>query len=73
MLLKTGCLDAAYFRNKFGVKLTDYFVPQFHELIHGGLMEIEGDQIRLTREGLLEVDWLLPEFYLPEHAGVRYT
>jgi oxygen-independent coproporphyrinogen-3 oxidase len=36
-------------------------------------MEIQGDTVRLTREGLLQVDWLLPQFYLPEHVGIRYT
>lgn len=69
--LKTGSLDAAYFRAKFGVELKEHFAPHFQEL--SGLMEIEGDQIHLTRDGLLEVDWLLPSFYLPEHVGVRYT
>jgi oxygen-independent coproporphyrinogen-3 oxidase len=71
--LKTGQLDAGYFRDKFGVDLVDHFEPQFEALLKKGLLEIEGDTIRLTREGLLEVDWLLPDFYLPEHRDVRYT
>jgi oxygen-independent coproporphyrinogen-3 oxidase len=71
--LKTGALDAAYFRRKFGVELLDHFRPQFGELQRRGLLEVEGDQLRLTRPGLLEVDWLLPQFYLPEHVGIRYT
>ena len=37
------------------------------------LLEIDGDEIRLTREGLLRVDSLLPAFFEPEHQGVRYT
>ena len=28
---------------------------------------------RLTREGLLRVDSLLPRFFEPEHRGIRYT
>jgi oxygen-independent coproporphyrinogen-3 oxidase len=71
--LKTGALDAAYFRRKFGIELLDHFRPQFGELQRRGLLEVEGDQLRLTRPGLLEVDWLLPQFYLPEHVGIRYT
>ena len=30
-------------------------------------------RIALTREALLRVDVLLPRFFLPEHAGIRYT
>ncbi|MBI3853000.1 MAG: coproporphyrinogen III oxidase family protein [Verrucomicrobia bacterium] len=71
--LKTGQLDAGYFRDKFGVDLVDHLEPQFETLLNKGLLEIEGDTVRLTREGLLEVDWLLPDFYLPAHQGVRYT
>jgi oxygen-independent coproporphyrinogen-3 oxidase len=71
--LKTGQLDATYFRDKFGVDLVDRFGPQFEALLKKCLLEIEGDTIRLTREGLLQVDWLLPDFYLPWHEGVRYT
>ncbi len=37
------------------------------------LLEINGDEIRLTREGLLRADSLLPAFFEPEHQGVRYT
>ncbi|MHB8520325.1 MAG: coproporphyrinogen-III oxidase family protein [Limisphaerales bacterium] len=73
LLLKTGVLDAAYFRQKFGVELTEHFAAEFDELHQQDALEIEGDCIRLTREGLLSVDWLLPNFYLPEHRDVRYT
>lgn len=71
--LKTGSLDTGYFRRKFGVELVDHFEPEFSALLQKGLVRIEDGAIRLTREGLLEVDWLLPQFYLPEHRGIRYT
>jgi oxygen-independent coproporphyrinogen-3 oxidase len=71
--LKTGSLDAAYYRNKFGVELTRHFGPQLDLLNQSGLLEIAGDKILLTRSGLLQVDSLLPHFYLPEHVGIRYT
>jgi hypothetical protein len=29
--------------------------------------------IALSREGLLRVDALLPGFFLPQHAHIRYT
>jgi oxygen-independent coproporphyrinogen-3 oxidase len=71
--LKTGQLDAAYFRKKFGVELLDHFEPQIEQLLEHGLAQVEGDQVRLTRDALLRVDSLLSIFYLPEHVGVRYT
>jgi oxygen-independent coproporphyrinogen-3 oxidase len=71
--LKTGALDLAYFQRKFGVNLLEHFQPECTGLIQRGLLEVQGDRIHLTREGLLEVDWLLPHFYLPHHSGIRYT
>jgi oxygen-independent coproporphyrinogen-3 oxidase len=71
--LKTGSLDAAYFRQKFGIELLDHFESQFEALLQEGWLEVDGDKLQLTRDGLLQVDRLLPRFYLPEHVGVRYT
>jgi oxygen-independent coproporphyrinogen-3 oxidase len=73
LLLKTGSLDCSYFAKKFGVDLLRHFAAQFEPLIKQHLAESDGQCIRLTREGLLQVDWLLPQFYLPEHQGIRYT
>lgn len=71
--LKSGSLDAGYFRKKYKVELVDHFEAQFQDLLEKGLLKIEGDIIQLTREGLLQVEWLLPLFYQPKYAGVRYT
>ena len=42
---------------------------------HGndGYVEVDGDTVRLTKDGLLVVDGLLPAFFEPEFQGVRYT
>lgn len=69
--LKTGCLDPAYFRQRFDVEIVDHFAAELEQLLRNGLLEIDGDKIQLTREGLLQVDWLLPQFYLPEHEGIE--
>jgi len=71
--LKTGTLDAGHFRQKYQIELLDHFDAQWRELRERGSIEINEGAIVLTREGLLEVDRLLPLFYLPEHVGVRYT
>ncbi len=39
----------------------------------GYLAEASRDIVSLTRAGLLRVDSLLPRFFQPKHAGIRYT
>ncbi len=71
--LKTGRLDAAYFRDKFGVEILDEWREVWNQYQADEFLEIDGDEVRLTRAGLLQVDALLPAFFEPEHRGVRYT
>jgi oxygen-independent coproporphyrinogen-3 oxidase len=71
--LKTGRLDAGYFRRKFGVEILDQWRDVWQEYAADNLLSIAGDQIQVTRTGLLQVDALLPAFFEPEHRGVRYT
>jgi oxygen-independent coproporphyrinogen III oxidase len=73
LLLKTGKLDAAYFRTKFGVDIREEFRDGFASLVEEGFAELDGNQVRLTRKGLLQVDTLLPRFFEPQHRGIRYT
>ncbi len=71
--LKTGRLNAGYFRDKFGVEILDQWRDVWEQHQADGYLEIDGDQIRLTRPGLLNADGLLPPFFEPEFRGVRYT
>ncbi len=71
--LKTGRLDAGYFRDKFGVEIVEDWRDVWQEYIEDGYVTIDGDRIELTRTGLLRADGLLPAFFEPEHQGVRYT
>ncbi len=71
--LKTGRLDASYFRDKFGAEIVDDWREVWQEYIDDGYVTIDGDRIELTRTGLLRADGLLPAFFEPEHQGVRYT
>jgi len=67
--LKLGAVDAGRFREKFGAEVTESFrrpLTHFQEL---GWLTLEEDQVRLTREGLLRVDGMIPAFYLPEHSS----
>lgn len=71
--LKTGEIDAGYFRDKFGVEILDEWRDAWQEYVGDGYLSIDGDRVTLTREGLLRADSLLPAFFEPVHQGVRYT
>ncbi len=71
--LKTGKIDAGYFRNKFAVEILDQFAEAFQKLTTEGWLEVDGDQITTTDNGLLQIDRHLPIFFEPEFRGVRYT
>ena len=70
---KLGHISRAYFQHKFGVDLLARFAEALARLRDWGVLEVEGDCLRLTREGLLQVDRLVQEFFLPQHRGTRYA
>ena len=72
--LKLGSIAPPYFREKYGVDVLTRFADAFASLAADGYAAaIAPDRVTLTREGLLRVDVLLPRFFLPAHAGIRYT
>ena len=71
--LKLGRIDAGYFRNKFNVEVGETFAEPLESLVSDGFAEIEGDEIRLTRAGLLCADGLLPRFFEPQFRSIRYS
>src|SRR3954464_7695267 len=72
--LKLGRLRPAYFAEKYGVDILDLFAAPFASLrAEGSLAEATAERLTLTRDGLLRVDSLLPRFFRPEHANIRYT
>ena len=71
--LKLGRVSRAYFQNKFGIDLAERFAQPLQRLQDWGFLTLEGDLVVLNREGLLQVDRLLPEFFLPEHQNARYA
>ena len=71
--LKTGNVALDYFRNKFGENLTLRFGEELAWLQSEGYLDYNDKEIILTRRGLLQVDRLLPVFFLPQHRTSRYT
>ncbi len=71
--LKEGRISGEPFRQKFGVDIFEEFAEAFAAQQAAGYLVIEGDEVILTRRGLLQVDSLLPEYFEEEHREVRYT
>lgn len=71
--LKTGHLQAEYFHRKFGVDILEHFAGAYAILETQGMLVTGPDTVELTRNGLLQVDSLLPEFYAEADRNARYT
>ena len=72
--LKLGRVRPSYFADKYGVDILRRFQQPLSSLdANGFLAEATSDIVSLTRAGLLRVDSLLPRFFQPKHAGIRYT
>lgn len=69
LLLKLGKLDAAHFQERYGVNVLEHFGKSLAPLVKRGLLTVEGDGIVLSREGLLRVDSMLPEFFEPQYRN----
>jgi oxygen-independent coproporphyrinogen III oxidase len=71
--LKLGHISRRYFTEKFGADPAQRFQKPIQILEDWGFLTVAGDQVRLNRDGLLQVDRLLHEFFLPEHRNARYA
>jgi oxygen-independent coproporphyrinogen-3 oxidase len=71
--LKLGRTQADYFQQKFGVDVRQRFAEPLRRIHDWGFGDVDGQTIRLNRQGLLQVDRLLHEFFLPEHRNARYA
>lgn len=70
---KLGRISRNYFQRKFGIDVLARFAAPLAELQSWGALLVDGDWLRLTRDGLLQVDRLVHEFFLPEHRTARYA
>jgi len=71
--MKLGSVKPSYYQAKFGEDVLTRFAPQLAWMQNEGFARLGEDEITLTREGLLQVDRLLHEFFLPHHKSARYT
>ena len=66
--MKLGHVKADYFSDKFQVDILDRFAEPLADITEEGLLHVEDGEIKLTRDGLLCVDNLLHDFFLPQHV-----
>jgi len=71
--IKLGRLETGYFREKFGVDVIERWSEPLRAYERAGHLTLGPDTIELSRDGLLQVDRLLPAFFLPEHRDARYA
>ncbi|MFT5467474.1 MAG: oxygen-independent coproporphyrinogen-3 oxidase [Verrucomicrobiales bacterium] len=71
--LKLGHVTASYYIKKYGVDPRERFAKQLKFLVSEGFGELNGDDIWVNRQGLLVIDRLLQEFFLPKHQNARYA
>ena len=71
--LKTGRIEIDYFKEKFGLDITEEFSETYEKLTHERMLERQNGTIALTRDGLLRVDTFAHQFFEPEHRDIRYA
>lgn len=72
--MKLGRVRVSYFQEKFGVDVREKFAGALKSVNEDRFLVVgNDDEIRLNREGLLQVDRLLHAFFLPQHRNARYT
>lgn len=69
--MKLGRVDSSYFDRKFGVDVVNRWSDELEQLTDEGLLNVTDGKILLERDGLLCVDNILHDFFLPEHRTDR--
>ncbi|HEU0120342.1 MAG TPA: coproporphyrinogen-III oxidase family protein [Bryobacteraceae bacterium] len=71
--LKLGATQWRYFQEKYGVDPRARFASELQGLRADGFASLDESGVRLSRDGVLQVDRLLHRFFLPEHQNARYA
>ncbi|MEM1444191.1 MAG: coproporphyrinogen-III oxidase family protein, partial [Verrucomicrobiota bacterium] len=71
--LKLGLVHPSYFQEKYGEDVMTRFPEQLAKLESEGYFSYGDDEIRVSRDGMLQIDRLLHGFFLDHHRDARYT
>jgi len=71
--LKRGAVATDYFQSKFGVDIREQWHDVWAQWKQAGYAALPEGRVELSRQGLLQVDGLLPQLFEPQFRDVRYT
>ncbi len=71
--LKLGEVNLDYFKKKFNEDIARRFSNTLQLLKNDGYLTYSVNSIKLSRDGLLQIDRLIHEFFLAEHQNARYA
>jgi|CXWL01.1.fsa_nt_gi oxygen-independent coproporphyrinogen-3 oxidase len=71
--LKLRRADSAYFDKKFGTNILERFKEPLKQCTDRGWVAVDATGVRVTREGLVRIDRLLPAFYADRYRNVAYS
>jgi oxygen-independent coproporphyrinogen-3 oxidase len=71
--LKLGAVDLEALCRKFDRELPEQIGESLRRYAAEGWLTYDNRKVALTRAGLLRVDRLLPDFFLPQHRGIGYA
>ena len=71
--LKLGRSDFGYYREKYGKDPKEQFADQLAAMQRDGFAVLNGDELTVTRDGMMQIDRLLHEFFLSHHRNARYA
>lgn len=71
--LKLGRISRSWFLDRFGEDVFARWNDILTSYEKSGMLTRDDEELRLTRQGLLQVDRLLHAFFLPVHQEVRYA
>lgn len=71
--LKLGKVERQFFLDKYAVDPNVQFAAELEALRAQRFLTYDEQGVRLSRAGLLQVDRLLHQFFLPEHRNARYA
>lgn len=68
--MKFGRVEPQYFRRKFALDPLRHLAEPLENLRKQGLLTVSESEVCLSRDGLLRVDELIHDFFLPQHREV---
>jgi oxygen-independent coproporphyrinogen-3 oxidase len=72
LCLKLGGVNCMHLRGRYGRKIPPHMKEPLERFIADRWIEIDADTVRVTEEGKLFVDHMIPQLVLPHHRDISY-